>query len=136
MTKNKKYRILAINPGSTSTKIGIFQNNTCQYKETIEHKKEELAKFKEIKDQKEFRLKMVLDTLAKTNIDISTIDAFSGRGGGLVSCPGGSYIINQKMYEHASTMYTVKHTTALGATLCYELGQMYGKPPFCDIGRE
>lgn len=131
MTKNKKYRILVINPGSTSTKIGIFQNNTCQYKETIEHKKEELAKFKEIKDQKEFRLKMVLDTLAKTNIDISTIDAFSGRGGGLVSCPGGSYIINQKMYEHASTMYTVKHPAALGATLCYELGQMYGKPSFC-----
>lgn len=130
MIKNN-YRILAINPGSTSTKIGLFDNDDCVFKTTIEHSQEELAPFKEIADQKDFRLNVLIETLKKNNIDIETIDAFSGRGGGLVSCPGGTYEINEKMYEHASTMFTVKHPAALGATLSYELGKKYGKRAFC-----
>lgn len=130
MQKNN-YRILAINPGSTSTKIGVFDNDKCIFKTTIEHSLEELAPFKEIADQKDFRFQVLIETLEKNNIDITTIDAFSGRGGGLVSCAGGTYLINEKMYEHASTMFTVKHPAALGATLSYELGKKYNKPAFC-----
>ena len=87
--------------------------------------------FKEIADQKDFRLKVLINVLEKNNVDINTIDAFTGRGGGLVSCPGGTYLINDKLYGHASTMFTVKHPAALGATLAYELGQKYSKPSFC-----
>lgn len=130
MEKNK-YRILAINPGSTSTKIGLFDNDECIFKTTINHTPEELAPFKEISDQKEFRLNILIKVLEENNIDIKTIDAFSGRGGGLVSCLGGTYIINEKLYEHASTMFTVKHPATLGATLAYELGSLYKKPSFC-----
>lgn len=130
MNKNN-FKILAINPGSTSTKIGLFQNENCLFKTTIEHSKEQLSQFKEIADQKDFRLDVLIEVLEKNNVDINTIDAFTGRGGGLVSCPGGTYQINEKMYEHASTMFTVKHPAALGATLAYELGKKYKKPSFC-----
>ena len=84
------YRILAINPGSTSTKIGVFDNEEC-----IEHSNEELSVFKEISDQKEFRLNTVLHTLKENKIDIKSIDAFSGRGGSLECCEGGTYEINE-----------------------------------------
>lgn len=130
MEKNK-FKILAINPGSTSTKIGLFENEDCIFKTTIEHTKEELAPFKEIENQKDFRLEVLIKVLKEENVDINSIDAFSGRGGGLVSCPGGTYLINEKMYEHASTMFTVKHPAALGATLSYELGKKYNKLAFC-----
>lgn len=130
MVKNK-YRILAINPGSTSTKIGLFDDLECVFKVSIEHKAEELSQFKEISDQKEFRREMVLKTLKDNNIDISTIDAFSGRGGSLESCVGGTYKINDLMYEDAKSMRIVKHPSALGIVLSKELGDLYQKPSFC-----
>ena len=72
MEKNK-YRILAINPGSTSTKIGLFDNDECIFKTTINHTTEELAPFKEISDQKEFRLNILIKVLEENNIDIGII---------------------------------------------------------------
>ena len=78
MIKNK-YRILAINPGSTSTKIGLFDNEKCVFKVSIEHTPKELEKFKEISDQREFRLNMVLKSLKDNDVDIRSIDAFAGR---------------------------------------------------------
>lgn len=131
MLKSNTYRILAINPGSTSTKIGLYENYNCIFNTNIEHKNEELSQFKEIADQKDFRLEVLQKVLIENNIDINSIDAYSGRGGGLVNCPGGTFIINEKLYEHASTMFTVKHPAALGATLAYELGKKYNKPSFC-----
>ena len=131
MKQVNKYRVLVINPGTTSTKIGLFENEECLFKSAIEHSQEELAPFKEISDQKDFRLNILLKFLEENNIDINSIDAYSGRGGGLVNCKGGTYLINEKLYEHASTMYTVKHPSTLGATLAYELGKKYNKPSFC-----
>ena len=127
---NNKYRILTINPGSTSTKIGLFDGDECVFKTTVEHSNEELAQFKEIPDQKEFRLNILTNVLKENNIDLESIDAFAGRGGGLVNCPGGTYTINEKLYEHANTCFTIKHPATLGATLAYEFGKKYNKPSF------
>ena len=66
MTKNN-YRVLAINPGSTSTKIGVFDGDECVFKVSIDHDLKELQDFKEISDQREFRLETVLNAL-KENI--------------------------------------------------------------------
>ena len=93
MGKNN-LRILSINPGSTSTKIGLFDNEKCVFKVNIEHSQDELKKFKEISDQREFRLETLLNTLKEKEIDLDTIDAFSGRGGSLECCEGGTYLIN------------------------------------------
>ena len=130
MNKNC-YRILAINPGSTSTKIGVFDNDECVFKESINHSSDELKSFKEISDQREFRLKTVLKALKDNNIDIETIDAFSGRGGSLQCCVGGTYLINELMYDDAKSMRIVKHPSALGIVIAYELGLKYSKPSFC-----
>lgn len=130
MQKNK-YRILSINPGSTSTKIGVFDNDECVLRVSIEHSAEDLAQFKEISDQKEFRLNMLLKTLNENNIPMETIDAFSGRGGSLECCSGGTYRINDLMYEDAKSMRIVKHPSALGIVLAKELGEIYNKPSFC-----
>lgn len=126
----KKIRVLTINPGSTSTKIGLFDNDECVFKTNIDHSQQELAPFKEISDQKEFRVNVVSKVLKDNNISLETIDAFSGRGGGLVNCLGGTYRINEKLYEHASICFTVKHPSTLGATIAYELGKKYNKPSF------
>ena len=130
MDKNK-YRILSINPGSTSTKIGLFDNEECIFKVNIEHTTEELAAFKEISDQREFRLNTLLNTLKENDIAIETIDAFAGRGGSLECCEGGTYAINELMYDHAKSMKIVKHPSALGIVLARELGDLFNKPSFC-----
>ena len=126
-----KIRVLTINPGSTSTKIGVFDNDKCILRESIEHSQEELSVFPDIPSQREYRYKLILDTLAKDNIPIESIDAFSGRGGGLECCPGGTYLINKKLYDHARTCHTIKHPATLGATLAYEFGKKYSKPSYC-----
>lgn len=130
MLKNK-YRVLSINPGSTSTKIGLFENSKVIFKTTIQHTPKELEPFPDIKDQYDFRLNTVIKTLEKENIDISTIDAFSGRGGSLEPCQGGTYLINDLMYKDASQMKIVKHPSALGIVIAKNLGDKYNKPSFC-----
>jgi len=130
MPKNS-YRILSINPGSTSTKIGVFDNENLIFKENVVHSPEDLAPFNEISDQREYRLNTILNILRENGIDIESIDAFSGRGGSLECCEGGTYEINEKMYEDAKSMRIVKHPAALGVTLSYELGKKYSKRAFC-----
>lgn len=127
----KVYRILVINPGSTSTKIGVFDNEKCILRKNINHSDKELAPYKEITDQKDFRQDIIKQVLADNDIDLSSINAFCGRGGGLVSCGGGTYEINEIMYHHAKTMFTVKHPACLGITMAYELGKKYHVPAFC-----
>ena len=101
------------------------------FKTSIEHTPEDLKPFKDIKDQYEFRLNTVIQTLEKENIDINSINAFSGRGGSLEPCSGGTYLINDLMYKDASQMKIVKHPSALGIVIAKNLGDKYGKPSFC-----
>ena len=81
------YKILIINPGSTSTKIGVFEDETLLFEETLRHTTEELAGFNMIVDQKDFRKKVILDVLAEKNFDIKTLDVCVGRGGMLKPIP-------------------------------------------------
>ena len=129
--EKSNFRILSINPGSTSTKIGLFDNDECVFRVNIEHEQDILKVFKEISDQREFRLNTVLDALKENNIPIESIDAFSGRGGSLECCEGGTYEINELMYNDAKSMRIVKHPSALGIVLAYELAHKYNKRCFC-----
>lgn len=129
--KKNNYRVLAINPGSTSTKIGLFCGDEEVFKKNIEHTKEELDMFASISDQYEYRLAMVVEALKENDIDIESIDAFSGRGGGLECCLGGTYEINDLMYQHAREMHTVKHPSTLGIVIAKNLAAQYHKRAFC-----
>lgn len=124
------YRILAINPGSTSTKIALFDDEKMVFKENLTHEADKLAQFKEISEQLPYRTEMVIDALNKNNIPLETIDAFSGRGGGLVSVAGGTYEINDILLHHAQIGYTMKHASVLGAQIAYNLAKINNKKAY------
>src|SRR5574342_96283 len=96
---DKEYRILIINPGSTSTKIGVFDNEVSIFEKTIRHDTEVINTFTNIIDQYEFRKNTILETLDKEGINISKLSAVCGRGGLLRPIEGGTYAVNNKMLE-------------------------------------
>ena len=124
------YKVFAINPGSTSTKIALFEDDKKIFSSNVAHDAAELKKYKEISDQMEYRKNTILRELEKAGEDISDCVAFSGRGGGLVSCPGGTYSVNDKLYEHSKEGYTVKHPAILGAQLAKYFADRYGAKAF------
>ncbi|MDR0851441.1 MAG: butyrate kinase [Clostridiales Family XIII bacterium] len=127
---NNKYVILAINPGSTSTKIAIFKDEENLFQKNVEHSAEELAAFPDIPDQREYRRDMIIDAIAEAGFTISGIDAFVGRGGGLDPCEGGTYKAEGLLLEHARTCHAARHPATLGAVLADEFAKEGGKPAF------
>jgi butyrate kinase len=127
---NSKYRILAINPGSTSTKIALFENETEVFASNVSHDAARLKEFREIGDQLPYRKETVLSELAGRNISLRGIDAFAGRGGGLVGLEGGTYIVNETLLHHARIGFTVKHPATLGSQLAHEFAATYGGKAF------
>ncbi|OQY20971.1 MAG: hypothetical protein B6I34_07985, partial [Anaerolineaceae bacterium 4572_32.1] len=93
------HRILTINPGSTSTKVALFQDEKPVFVETIRHSSDEIAAFKRIADQYELRHGSILALLEEKGIDANSLDAVVGRGGVLKPIPSGTYAVNQKMLE-------------------------------------
>ena len=90
-------RLLIINPGSTSTKIAVYDDENIVFEETLRHSSEEICKFERIYDEYEFRKDIIVDTLEKNNIDIKSLDAAVGRGGLLKPIEGGTYLVNENM---------------------------------------
>lgn len=124
------YRILAINPGSTSTKVALFENRRQRFAANVAHEAAELETFAEISDQLPYRRAVILDTLEKNGIRIEELDAFVGRGGGLVGLEGGTYPVNDILLDHARVGFTVKHPAILGSQLAHEMAGIHGKPAF------
>jgi butyrate kinase len=126
----KAYRILTINPGSTSTKIAVFENEKKVFQEDIEHTPEELAVFTTIPDQLPFRHDVVASVLKKAGYEIGDFDVFVGRGGSLNPCEGGTYTVEGLLLEHTITCYAAPHPAALGPVLAYEYSREKGVPAF------
>ncbi|QSQ10366.1 Butyrate kinase 2 [Koleobacter methoxysyntrophicus] len=126
----KNYRILAVNPGSTSTKIAVFDNSECILKETIEHNAAELNKFSRVADQYEYRLKVITDSLVKKGIPMETLDAVIGRGGLLKPMESGTYRVNEKMVEDLKEGLQGEHPSNLGGIIAFNLGQDYQIPSY------
>jgi butyrate kinase len=124
------FNIFAINPGSTSTKIALFENETCLFSSSVNHDAAVLNKFPEVSDQLPYRRETILETLAKEHIRLDDVSAFAGRGGGLVSVTGGTYPVNEVMLSHARTGFTVKHPACLGCQLAYDFALQYGAKSF------
>ncbi len=124
------YKVFAINPGSTSTKIALFVDDKKIFSANVDHDASELKKYEEISDQFDYRKETILKEVQKAGQDISDCDAFSGRGGGLVSCAGGTYTVNDKLYEHAREGFTVKHPAILGPQLAKYFADLYGAKAF------
>lgn len=141
-----QYKVLTINPGSTSTKIALFEGDACSYSRNVSHEAEELEQFASMPEQLPYRRDTILNLLEQAGIRLDDVDVFVGRGGGLLAMEGGTYGVTERMLEHARTCANgVIHPAALGSQLAHELAERYGakamvvNPPdvdeLCDLAR-
>jgi butyrate kinase len=124
------YRLLIINPGSTSTKIAIFDNEKPVLEQTLRHSNEELAPYETVIDQFEFRKNVILETLNANGINITKLNAVVGRGGLLRPMEGGTYRVNDKMLEDLTSAVMGQHASNLGAAIANEIASQLGIPAF------
>ncbi|AOS68496.1 butyrate kinase [Bacillus subtilis] len=123
-------RILTINPGSTSTKIGVFHNERSIFEKTLRHNIEELQRFDRIIDQYEFRKNHILETLHEQGINISKFDAVCARGGLLRPIEGGTYVVNDDMIEDLKSGYAGQHASNLGGIIAREIADGLNIPSY------
>ncbi len=123
-------RLLIINPGSTSTKIAVFDDEKSIFEETLRHSVEELAPYSKIYDQFEFRKNIIVKALEKNNISIDSLDGVVGRGGLLKPIEGGTYEVNETMLEDLKIGYLGEHASNLGGIIAYEIAKEIGKKSF------
>ncbi|TYP56676.1 butyrate kinase [Thermosediminibacter litoriperuensis] len=124
------YGILAINPGSTSTKIAVFENEELIFEEKISHSTEELSKYDSILAQYLFRKKLILEVIDQKGYNLSRLKAVVGRGGLLKPLEGGTYTVNERMLEDLKRGVQGEHASNLGGILAYEIGRELGVPAF------
>lgn len=123
-------RILVINPGSTSTKIGVFDNDVQILEKTIRHSTEELADFPAIIDQFQFRKQNILEALDEEGMNVSNLSAVCGRGGLLRPIEGGTYAVNEAMLEDLREGYSGQHASNLGGIIAHEIADGLNIPAF------
>lgn len=124
------FKILAINPGSTSTKIAVYNDENPVLSKSIDHPIEEISKFNSIQDQFEMRKDAVLNTLKENNIDIQSLSAIVGRGGLLPPVKSGAYLVNDKMIDRLKNYPILEHASNLGAIISYEIAKTIGIDAF------
>ena len=121
---------LIINPGSTSTKIGVFEDETLLFEETLRHSTEEIAQYASIVDQKDFRKKIITDLLKEKDFDIKSLGMVVGRGGMLKPIPGGTYEVTDDLLEDLKIGKQGQHASNLGGILAREIADEIGVPSY------
>ena len=124
------FRILVINPGSTSTKLAVFDDNSEVFKENISHPVNELSKFEKIIDQYEFRKDVIIKVLSDAQFDLKQFSAIVGRGGLLKPIPSGTYLVNELMIETLKKGEYGEHASNLGAILAKSIAEPLGIPAY------
>lgn len=125
-----KHRVLVINPGSTSTKIGVFENEYCLYEKIIRHTIEDLSPYNRVMEQYEYRQKVVLEELKREGINISKFDAICGRGGLLRPISGGTYQVNELMLQDLKMGFNGDHASNLGGIIAYGIASGLNIPAY------
>ncbi|MCA1030667.1 butyrate kinase [Bacillus timonensis] len=128
--QEKEYRILVINPGSTSTKIGVFDNERSVFEKTIRHDSDIINSYDTIIDQYEFRKTTILEALDREGMNVSKLSAVCGRGGLLRPIEGGTYQVNDLMLKDLRKGYSGQHASNLGGILAYEIATGLNIPSF------
>jgi len=125
-----EFRILAVNPGSTSTKIAVYEGGKRVFALNLKHPAEEIAKYPKIMDQYEFRRDVILDTLNREGMETSGLSAVVGRGGLMRSIPGGTYAVNEKMLADLRAGLQGEHASNLGGLIAHAIAEPLGIPAF------
>lgn len=121
---------LIINPGSTSTKIGVFEDETLLFEETLRHSTEEISQYATIVDQKDFRKNIILALMKEKEFDMKSLNVIVGRGGMLKPIPGGTYAVTDELLEDLKTGFQGQHASNLGGILAREIGDSIGVPSY------
>jgi butyrate kinase len=126
MPNNNQPNILVINPGSTSTKISLFNDENEIMTETITHKIEDLSRFNKASDQDLYRMEIIVRVLREKTIEISGIKAVVGRGGLLRPIEGGTYIVNDQMIADLKKGVLGDHPSNCGGLIAYTISKSLG----------
>lgn len=118
--------ILVINPGNTSTKVAVYDGVTPLCVESIKHTDEDLSRFQDINDQKDFRENLIGEFLQKKGIDPGAIRAVAARGGLLKPLASGTYVVNREMVDDLKAARKGAHASNLAAQIGYSLAAGLG----------
>lgn len=121
---------LIINPGSTSTKLGVFEDETLLFEETLRHSTEEIAQYDSIFAQKDFRKNIILSFLKDKGVDVKSFNVIVGRGGMLKPIPGGTYAVTDDLLEDLKVGVQGQHASNLGGILAREIADEIGVPSY------
>ena len=111
------HRILAINPGSTSTKFAVYFDSQCVLNKTIRHSMDELMRYNNVVDQFDFRKGLIIDALVEEGIEVDALKIIIGRGGLTYPLQSGVYKVNNRMLEHVRQGILGRHASNLGPLL-------------------
>ena len=120
------HKILTINPGSTSTKIAVFEDENQVFKKNLKHSTEEVSQFEHIADQKPFRTEAIMRELKEAGIDVKTMDCIVGRGGLLRPLVSGVYEVNDAMINDLTIGYSGEHASNLGGLIANDIAKEIG----------
>ena len=140
------YKLLVINPGSTSTKVSLYENETSLFEESIFHDAPELLKYPHVNLQVPFRYQVILDMLHESGVAPETIDVFVGRGGSAYSQHSGVTLVDERLYtDTVNAVGGSEHPAKLGVMLAWKFAEEFGKKAytlnptnteeFCDYAR-
>jgi butyrate kinase len=123
-------KILICNPGSTSTKIGIFEDENLIFEKTLRHSMDELDGFEKTGDQYDFRMKVIMDAVQEAGVEVSELSGVVGMGGLLKPISGGTYIVNDAMKADLQSGAYGDHASNLGGLIAKAIGDKVGKPAY------
>lgn len=123
------YQILAINPGSTSTKIAVFEDDTQRFVKNIQHTSEELSCFKNVSSQFQFRKEIILSELKQAGFDVNKLDAVVGRGGLVRPIESGIYEVNAAMIRDLQYPIQGEHASNLGGLIAHDIVSSISNKP-------
>ena len=130
MIRGMKLKILAINPGSTSTKVAAYENEICLWKQGIEHPASELKGFVCVGDQNQYRIAIILKMLEVKEMPLDAFDGIVGRGGLLNPLMGGTYLVDDDLVHALHNAPGGEHASNLGGIIAYHLGRSINVPVY------
>ncbi len=130
MKQISSHRILVLNPGSTSTKVGVFENKASLFSKVVRHRQEDIQAYSNIVDQYQFRKQAILESLDVEGISLSKIDAVVGRGGLLRPIESGTYEISEAMIKDLREGKYGEHASNLGALIAFEISTQLNIPSY------
>ncbi|MEI8216789.1 MAG: butyrate kinase [Eubacteriales bacterium] len=120
------FKLLIINPGSTSTKIGVFEDENPIFEETIRHASEKIAEFETIASQYEFRKELVLKSVLEHGVKLSDLSAIVARGGLVKPIQSGIYEVNDALFFDLSIGVQGQHASNLGGLIAKKIADELG----------